>query len=175
MSVWAIQVKFCRFEQIRDNFVPHRNTIQNTMTMLLDLNCSRGDPLMELAEKNEPKGRHLQVLCWWKWIKLTLRRLRWCIFRITTTKLSGMWKYTIPEKHSWSLANPSKLSTAVALSITLYLNRLVCQRSVAVRDLLGSVINEEYEGKVSLIKIRDLFLETLIQAARKIFFQYAGK
>lgn len=75
------------------------------------------------------------------------------------------------------MANPLKLSTAVALSITLYLNRLVCQRSVAVRDLLGSVINEEYElqGKVSLIKIRDLFLETLIRAARKIFFQYAGK
>lgn len=175
MSVWAIQAKFCRFEQVRDNFVPHRNTIQNTMTMLLDLNCSRGDPLMELAEKNEPKGRHLQVLCWWKWIKLTLRRLRWCIFHITTTKLSGMWKYTIPEKHNRSLANPSKLPTAVALSITLYLNRLVCQRSVAERDLSGSVINEEYEGKVSLIKIRDLFLETLIRAARKLFFQYAGK
>ena len=48
-------MKFCRFEQIRDNFVPHRNTIQNTMTMLLDLNCSRGDPLMNSLNKMNPR------------------------------------------------------------------------------------------------------------------------
>ena len=86
-----------------------------------------------------------------------------------------MWKHTIQDKHSWSLANPSNLPTAVAVSITLYLNRLVCQRSTVMRDLSNSVVNKENGDTVSLIKHKICFWKHEFEQPREYSFNVPEK